>query len=103
MSSICHCSDRPKLSIDRLQNGSLKIDIWNLPKFAYLIKVWIRRGYEELYAMNLVSSLFVLLKNSYCSNIYPFMPNGFCYLNSLAIGPFSNRRGVKLILLLPCL
>ena len=62
MSSICHCSDRPKLSIERLQNCSLKIDIWNLPKFAYLIKLWIRRGYEELYAMNLVSSLFVLLK-----------------------------------------
>ena len=54
MSSICHCSSRPKLSIERLDNSSLEIDMWDLPQFAYTIKVWIREGNDIVYNESLV-------------------------------------------------
>lgn len=45
---ICHCSERPNLSITSLENGSLKIDIWNLPQFAFEVVVSVVKNENKM-------------------------------------------------------
>lgn len=45
---ICHCSDRPNLSITSLENGSLKIDTWNLPQFAFQIVISVYKNENKM-------------------------------------------------------
>lgn len=49
IAGICHCSDRPDLSLSRLDNGSFQLDAWNLPQFAYEVKFTVLRGLDTVY------------------------------------------------------